>query len=57
MTKKAMITVNLDVKCLRCGKKGAMQNGICMPCMTKAIKAGELNHIFRKFKPNTKGDK
>ena len=45
------IHVNLDAKCKRCGKGGAMQNGICMPCMTKAIKNGECDGILKKYKP------
>ena len=45
------ITVDLDKKCVRCGKGGAMQNGICMGCMAKAIEHGELDHILKKCKP------
>jgi uncharacterized OB-fold protein len=44
------IHVNLDKKCSRCGKGGAMQNGICMKCFSKAIKNGELDHIINKYK-------
>lgn len=36
----ATITVNMDKKCAECGKGGAVDNGLCMGCTTKAI-AGE----------------
>lgn len=51
MEKPYTIHVNLDAKCERCGKGGAMQNGICMSCMAKAIKNGELDHILNRNKP------
>ena len=47
----AVIKVNLDAKCTRCGKGGATQSGICIPCITKAIKNGELDHILNRNKP------
>jgi len=48
------IHVNLDAKCKRCGKGGAVNNsGICMGCMAKAIKNGELDHIIKKYKPGS----
>jgi len=51
MSKPLIISVDLDRKCKRCGKGGATQNGVCLPCINKAIKSGELDHIFKKFKP------
>ena len=55
MDKIPTIHVDLDVKCKRCGKGGAMrESGICMACMTKAIKHGELDHILKRHKPNIK---
>ncbi len=38
------ISLDLDAKCKRCGKGGAMPNGLCMPCVTKDIQA----KIFRR---------
>lgn len=46
--------VNLDAKCQRCGKGGATQNGLCLPCITKAIKAGEFDHIFKRTREEAK---
>lgn len=48
----AIIHVNLDAKCTRCGKPGAVEkSGICMSCVAKAVKNGELDHILNKYKP------
>jgi len=44
--KTSTITIDLDQKCKRCGKPGAMKNGICMDCLNNDIKAGKLNHII-----------
>ena len=55
MAKNFVITVNLDAKCKRCGQGGATQNGVCMMCMVKAVKNGELDHILNKHKPKLKG--
>ena len=56
MDKKADIRINLDAKCNRCGKGGATQSGICLPCVTKAIQAGELDHLLKKYyKPRING--
>lgn len=51
--KPVVIKVDLDAKCKRCGKGGATQSGVCLPCINKAIKNGEFDHIFKKYKPNT----
>ncbi len=32
------ITVNMDKKCVECGKGGAVDSGICLGCTTKALK-------------------
>ena len=48
MDKTPMISINLDAKCKRCGKGGATQNGICLPCFTKAVKNGECDHILKR---------
>ena len=58
MKKEAIITINLDAKCRRCGGKMATQNGLCLKCITKAITSGELDHILKRHRPNIlKGDK
>ncbi len=31
------INVDMDKKCLECGKGGATQNGLCLSCTAKAI--------------------
>lgn len=46
--KRIVIDVNVDKKCSRCGKGGAMPSGLCMKCAAKAIKNGELDHILHK---------
>ena len=33
------ITVDMNQKCRRCGRKGATQCGLCLPCVAKEIKA------------------
>jgi hypothetical protein len=45
---KYEIKINLDRKCVRCGKGGATESGICLGCVAKAVKNGELDHIFKK---------
>jgi len=51
MGKKAIIYVDLDVKCKRCGEDGATQSGLCMKCIAQAVKNGEFDHIINKHKP------
>ena len=52
MDKPYTIHVDLDAKCKRCGKGGAVEkSGICMACIAKAIKNGEFDHIINKYKP------
>ena len=54
--RKADITINLDVKCKRCGKGGATQSGVCLPCFNKALKNGEFDHILKKHKAEMNHD-
>jgi len=35
---KAEIRINLDQRCVECGKPGASQNGLCLGCVNKAIR-------------------
>jgi len=39
-----MITIDFDQKCKWCGKKGACQNGLCLPCNTKRLKKSLKHH-------------
>ena len=32
------INVNMDKKCVECGKGGAVDSGICLGCTTKALR-------------------
>lgn len=53
--KPFILHVNLDAKCKRCGKGGAVEgSGICMACIAKGIKNGEFDHILKKHKPRIK---
>lgn len=45
---KNIININLDVKCKRCGEKGATPNGLCIKCIAKGVKKGDYNHIIKK---------
>ena len=55
-----IININLDAKCKRCGKGGAMQNGFCMPCQGKEIikrlKRGEFDDILKPLKDKARKD-
>lgn len=44
--------INLDEKCIRCGQGGATPSGLCMKCIAKAIRAGELDHVFKEVREN-----
>ena len=35
----AVLEINMDKPCSRCGKKGAAQNGLCLECITDSIVA------------------
>ena len=46
------ITINIDVKCKDCGKKGATECGYCLRCVAKQIKRKpmyECPHCGRQF--------
>jgi len=45
-----VINIDMDRKCVRCGKKGAMDNGICLKCLTRAVVRGEYDHILKPEK-------
>jgi len=42
------IEINMDVKCRRCKKGGATQNGYCLKCITKNITEGKYDHILKR---------
>lgn len=44
------ITIDMDKKCKRCGKKGATQSGFCMKCISTGFKNGEFDHILKPLK-------
>jgi hypothetical protein len=49
-----VIHVDLDKKCMRCGKEGATQNGLCMKCIADGIKRGDYDHIIHGFAPKVR---
>jgi hypothetical protein len=52
--KKLVIRIDLDERCSRCNKPGAMNGGICMRCFSKALKAGEFDHILKPLQDRTR---
>lgn len=45
------ITIDLNVKCPRCGKKGATRTptgkvNVCLKCYVKALRAGEFDQVL-----------
>jgi hypothetical protein len=53
------ITINMDADCRRCGKAGALRNGLCLPCISKAIGGRTLyrNQPTKNTMPKTKKNK
>ena len=45
--KSHTIEINMDVKCSRCRKRGALKNGLCLECMNKGLVRGEFDHIIK----------
>ena len=43
-------TIDLNKKCVRCHRDGAVNNGLCMTCISKALKNGEFDHILDKHR-------
>ena len=48
------INIDLDKKCKRCAKGGALPNGYCLKCMTKFIQEGKLDYILKRKKEDSK---
>ena len=51
------ITINYDKKCIECGKKGALENGLCLNCTSKALEGKPMKtrvgqSISKKFRRN-----
>jgi len=44
------ITIDLDKKCRQCGRKGAADNGICMTCLLKNMRAGKYDHLIERMR-------
>jgi len=44
------IEINMDAKCRRCGKPGAMKGGLCMKCFSKALQKGEFDELLKRSK-------
>lgn len=42
------ITIDMDKKCKKCGKGGALPNGYCMNCFTKYKLPGILKKMKRE---------
>jgi hypothetical protein len=41
------ININMDKKCVRCGKGGATQGGYCLKCIEKNLVEGKYDHIIK----------
>ena len=52
-----IITLDLDVKCKRCGKCGATPGGYCLECVLKNMKEGKYDHVLNKPRPLRNGSK
>lgn len=39
------VNINMDKKCLECSKGGATDSGICLPCITKAIRGKPMKSV------------
>jgi len=57
MGKPVVINIDLDKKCIRCGRGGATQSGVCLKCISKAIEAGEFDHIIKRAKQRPEGER
>ena len=50
MTRNSDITieVDMDAKCSRCHKVGALPNGLCMSCITKRLIRGDYDYLIKE---------
>lgn len=51
------IVIDMGKKCLRCGKPGALKNGLCMACISKLLARGRFDHILRQKQVPTNQEK
>ena len=42
MRMTATIEIDMDKKCVECGKSGPTPSGLCLPCISKAISGGKM---------------
>lgn len=42
------ITIDMDKKCAECGKPGAVDNGLCMNCTTRALEGQTMRSVRGK---------
>lgn len=42
------ININADKKCKRCKREWSTDNGLCLKCISKALKRGEFDHLIKK---------
>ncbi len=43
----ATLTIDLDKSCKRCGQRGATKAGYCLDCITKMVKEGAFDKLWR----------
>ena len=42
------LEIDFNKKCKRCSEPGAVDNGLCLACLLKAIENGEADYIIKK---------
>jgi hypothetical protein len=45
--KKADVTIDMDLACKKCGKKGGTENGLCLRCITETIRPSNGDQVKR----------
>jgi hypothetical protein len=51
-----LIDIDLNKKCVRCGKGGATQSGYCLECINKNLNEGKYDHLLTKAEKETVTD-
>ncbi len=49
MSKEFVVEIDMDKKCKKCGKGGAVHNGICLTCVADTIKVNPFKKGLRKI--------
>lgn len=44
------INIDMDAKCKQCGKKGAINGGICLNCVMKNLRAGKYESRLKPLR-------